>query len=366
MTQAPLALLAALIVPALCCVFLAGTARANVRVCQGQEQHYEQIKASAGPLEINAALAAAADKGCLTLARRLLEDGASLQARDRLGAMPLSRAAKAGNADIVELFLARGAAINARNLDGSTALFLAAEADNRAVVETLLAHGADINLPGRSGLTPIAAAAYMGNEPLVRLLAGERRRSRTQPTALARRRSAMRAGRGFTSVVRLLLDHGVDVNARYGNDLTALMWAAGHADEAGTADVDEPHHAADRSRRAARRAGQPRPHRADDRGRRSATRPPSSSCSAAAPTRAFATRTERPQATLPRTTRCGRSSPPSERSSSVRCCRESAGRRDTGADRRRCPPARPHSSGPTCRDCCRASGRGTPVIVFCR
>ena len=37
----------------------------------------------------------------------------------------------------------------------------------------------------------------------------------------------------------MLLDHGVDVNARYGNDLTALMWAAGYSSEAGIKDVVE-------------------------------------------------------------------------------------------------------------------------------
>ena len=47
------------------------------------------------------------------------------------------------------------------------------------------------------------------------------------------------AGRGFSAVTRLLLDKGVDVNARYGNDLTALMWAAGHSSEAGVKDVVE-------------------------------------------------------------------------------------------------------------------------------
>ena len=36
-----------------------------------------------------------------------------------------------------------------------------------------------------------------------------------------------------------LLDRGVDVNKRYGNDLTALMWAAGYTEEAGTNDMDE-------------------------------------------------------------------------------------------------------------------------------
>lgn len=37
--------------------------------------------------------------------------------------------------------------------------------------------------------------------------------------------------------MNLLLNHAVDVNARYGNDLTALMWAAGHEDAAGSNDV---------------------------------------------------------------------------------------------------------------------------------
>jgi ankyrin repeat protein len=44
-------------------------------------------------------------------------------------------------------------------------------------------------------------------------------------------------GRGFPPVTQLLLDHGADVNARYGDGLTALMWAAGHSDDAGTKDV---------------------------------------------------------------------------------------------------------------------------------
>ncbi len=47
------------------------------------------------------------------------------------------------------------------------------------------------------------------------------------------------AGRGFSAVARLLLDHGVDINAKYGNDLTVLMWAAGHSAEAGVKDVEQ-------------------------------------------------------------------------------------------------------------------------------
>ncbi|MEI9899444.1 MAG: ankyrin repeat domain-containing protein [Hyphomicrobium sp.] len=211
-------------------------AAAKARICQEQEQHYEQIEASAGPLEINAALDAAADKDCIDLARRLLDAGASLAARDRLGAMALSHAAKAGHLDIVDLFLSRGAAVNARNLAGSTALYLAAEEDNRPIVQTLIAHGGDVNLPGESGLTPIAAAAYMGNAPLVSLLI-ESGADLKAADSSGKTPICYAGGRGFTPVVRLLLDHGIDVNARYGNDLTALMWVAGHADAAGTNDV---------------------------------------------------------------------------------------------------------------------------------
>jgi ankyrin repeat protein len=41
------------------------------------------------------------------------------------------------------------------------------------------------------------------------------------------------AARGFVEIVRRLIDAGVDPKARYGNQLTALIWAAGHEDGVG-------------------------------------------------------------------------------------------------------------------------------------
>lgn len=226
----------AIIGSAFCAAAATDANAAKMRICQEQDQHYEQIKASAGPLELNAALSAAADKGCLSLARRLLDDGASLGSRDREGAMPLSHAAKAGHTDILDLFIARGAAIDARNLDGSTALFVAAEQDNQPAIESLVAHGADVNLAGRSGLTPLEAAAYMGNENIAKLLLAKGADPK-RTDATGKGPICYAAARGFAKVADILLDHSVDVNARYGNDLTALMWAAGHEDGAGTNDV---------------------------------------------------------------------------------------------------------------------------------
>jgi ankyrin repeat protein len=46
------------------------------------------------------------------------------------------------------------------------------------------------------------------------------------------------AERGFAEIVRRLLDAGVDVNRRYRNNLTALMWAASYDDGVGIRAVE--------------------------------------------------------------------------------------------------------------------------------
>ena len=91
----------------------------------------------ASTVEVNSMLFSAADKGCIDLVKLLLSEGASLEARDRLGARPLARAASAGEIEIVRLFLDKAAPIDARDLDGSSALFKAAEAGrfpNKSIV----------------------------------------------------------------------------------------------------------------------------------------------------------------------------------------------------------------------------------------
>ena len=227
---------AAFIAAVSCVVCAPAPAFANQKVCRSLEQRYEQIEKAATSIEVNATLFSAADKGCVDLARRLLDSGASLLARDRLGFCPLSRAAASGQAELVALFLERGAAIDATSIDGSTALYQAAETGRLPIVRQLVEGGANFRLPGRTGITPLAAAAYMGSEPIVELLiekgADPNAVDNTQKTAIV-----YAAGKGFSGIVRLLLDHGVDVNARYGHDLTALMWTAGYTAEAGVNDV---------------------------------------------------------------------------------------------------------------------------------
>ena len=46
------------------------------------------------------------------------------------------------------------------------------------------------------------------------------------------------ASRGFDDIVHRLLDAGVDPRNRYANDLTALMWVAGHDEGVGASAVE--------------------------------------------------------------------------------------------------------------------------------
>jgi ankyrin repeat protein len=202
--------------------------------CGDIERNYQLAKSEIISVQMNEALFAAADADCGALARNLIHDGASLQARDRLGAMPLAHAARAGHPKMVEFFLGKDAPIDARNVAGSTALLGAADNEKPATVALLLAKGANPNLPGRSGVTPLIAAAFKGNERIVEDLlahgADPDARDSTGKAAIT-----YAAARGFDGVVQQLLDAGVDARLRYGNDLTALMWAAGHDEGVGAA-----------------------------------------------------------------------------------------------------------------------------------
>jgi ankyrin repeat protein len=209
--------------------FQTATARtSDKKICREIVQQYEQIKTGASTLEVNNYLLRAAHRGCEDLSKRLMTDGASLMARDRAGATPLTLATEQGWTALATLFLDRGAPIDARDVEGSTALFRAAAARRLDIVDILVERGADVNLPGRKGNAVIAAAAYARSPEMVELLL-KRGADPLHVDQFGKSAMCYAAGRVLTKVVRVLLDGGVDVNARYGNGLTALMWAAGYS-----------------------------------------------------------------------------------------------------------------------------------------
>ena len=194
--------------------------------CQALTRQFEDAKPQITAMEVSLTLFSAVDGNCIALTTELLDYGASLDARDRLGARPLSHAAKSGHLEMVDLLLARGAPINARNLAGATALYFAAEGGHTSVAQRLIEHGADVNLAGRSGVSPVAAAAYAGDDTIVEALlargADERALDETGKPPIV-----YAAARARLNIVKRLLARNIDINARYPNDLTLLMWASG-------------------------------------------------------------------------------------------------------------------------------------------
>ena len=216
-----IALVAMLMFAAIHATFAADPGR-----CRDLARRYESDKSQMTAIEMSSTLFTAADRNCVDLATVLLDRGVSVDARDRLGVRPLSRAARSGHLEMVDLLLQRGAPIDARDLAGATALYVAAERGQTAVVQRLIDKGADADLKGRSGTSPLAAAAFAGRNQVVKMLLAHGADPRAADDT-GKSPIVYAAASGSLDIVRQLLAQNVDVNARYSNDLTLLMWASG-------------------------------------------------------------------------------------------------------------------------------------------
>ena len=106
------------------------------------------VAAASGPADaqkrnLNFDLLAAARASDIASVSRLLDEGATPNARNRLGDTPLNMAARQGQSDLVRLLLARGADVNQPNLARVTPLMSAAFGGHEEVVRQLLAQRAD-------------------------------------------------------------------------------------------------------------------------------------------------------------------------------------------------------------------------------
>ena len=101
----------------------------------------------------------------------LLENGASVEAKDKLGRTAVLSAVQSRNAAAVDVLLAKGADVNARDAQQGTALQRAAGSfGNQAMVEALLNAGADVNAADKNGQTPLMWAARWGDSGRVQAL----------------------------------------------------------------------------------------------------------------------------------------------------------------------------------------------------
>ena len=208
-------------------------------------------------------VAAIRDADALAI-RRLIDNGAGVDARDAEGNTPLILASFYASPNCVQLLLEKGADVNAANQAAVTALIRAAtdhekarllvdagarvgvrtadlgntplilaarRAGNSRTVKLLLERGADARERNDAGVSPIISGAASGDLEIVRLLLDAGSNPDDFPTSNDPRAAAIAAGlrtplmwaayRNDERMVRLLLDRGADPNRStyFGNPL---------------------------------------------------------------------------------------------------------------------------------------------------
>ena len=156
--------------------------------------------------------------------------GAAVGAAD--GDLRLVDAARNKDQQAVRSLLKQRADVNVRAHDGSTALLWAAHWNDLDTAELLIRAGADVNAANDLKTTPLSLACTNGNAALVdRLLAAGA--NPNTPIATGETPLITCAGTGSADAVRTLIARGADVNAKEpSQNQTAVMWAAAerHAD----------------------------------------------------------------------------------------------------------------------------------------
>jgi cytohesin len=162
----------------------------------------------------------AANFGALFVPELLLANGANISARDKAGNTPMHAASvwHVGK-DLLELLIAKGADVNARNKAGQTPLHrvsMIRRRDRRPEVkaEMLLALGAEVDAKDKSGNTPIHFAVKNGHVKLIDLLLSKGAIISKDDNLMADEEASLSAvWRNQADVLKVLLDHGADVNA---------------------------------------------------------------------------------------------------------------------------------------------------------
>jgi hypothetical protein len=165
----------------------------------------------------NSPLMYAAALGSLDSMRLLLDAGADPNAANKADATPLMWCA--GDAAKVSLLLSKGAKVDARSKLGRTPLLIAAY--NQGAIESarlLIDKGADVNARDKGGASVLALAAAGNHIELARILI-DKGANVNNVDELGFTPLLNAAGDGYynSTMVRLLLDHGAQANAKSGD-----------------------------------------------------------------------------------------------------------------------------------------------------
>jgi ankyrin repeat protein len=221
------------------------------------------ISARADKLSDYIALIEASRMGDADTIKRLSASAAEINRADGNGWTPLMHAADAGQSETARLLVERGAQVNAVGPEGETALENAIASGNNDIVRLLLSHGANPSLKSKSDddptpRHPLKAALFWDNSEAIEILEragvsvepfpdeGEDRSAFTIAATFGSRKCLtylLKSGHsanvpdargdlplplacqdGDLSIIRLLVDHGADVNGVSKGPPTTHNW----------------------------------------------------------------------------------------------------------------------------------------------
>src|SRR5262245_63884620 len=144
-------------------------------------------------------------------------------------AAELVTAIRNGDVQFVRKLLANGADVNARDAEGNTPLILASLYAGPECVELLIEKGADVNTANSAGATPLIRAATSYDKSLLLVAAGARVRVRTADLGNTPLNLAARCA-GNSRTVKLLLEHGANATERNDAGVGPVLAAAASGD----------------------------------------------------------------------------------------------------------------------------------------
>jgi ankyrin repeat protein len=201
-----------------------GAAGNLVRLLRGEGREAARVELNGLSIEYTRqAFVDAAKNGDVRVLKLFLAAGMDPNAKDDEGNTPLMYGIAEGRTDIVETLLRAKANVNERNPGGGTALDWAASRGKLDTVRLLLDKGADSQARNEA----LVSAAHSAHpEVIPALLQGGANVNEIGSRALLAAADTQSVSDQDTSdTLSILLDHGVDVNARDQDGWTALLLA---------------------------------------------------------------------------------------------------------------------------------------------
>jgi cytohesin len=168
----------------------------------------------------------AAKDGDLEQVKKLIAQGADVNAMNNQGRTPLHLAAFHGHREVAALLVARGADVNTSMRDDPwTPLLDAACTGRTQVVKLLLQHEAKVDAGDSHGYTPLLYAIWSADEESVRTLISAGADVNKRPSKDDSLPLFYAVWHGHAGIVKAIMDAGANVNAEDDNGWTPLRYA---------------------------------------------------------------------------------------------------------------------------------------------